>query len=331
MSGIFDLGKLLTATFDISGTNHIDTEFVRSIYDRKYYSQQTASFEDVLYAASCLDLLDVNGTRIRLSDTGREFVRLMSVRDSKIMLDRNAAQEQFIRGCLDTEHVIDVCSAIFRKFRMDYAELPPAWYSRANVFDHREMYMLEILEDAGIVRRERSLVIVDINHTDIFSMMRNGVSVNFDAIFERKKQVGDIGEELTMEHEIKRLAGHGDLADRVEQVSVINPYAGYDIKSFDGPQSSTCHDRFIEVKATSDIRPKFFWSRNEILKAREYGDRYWIYLWIDIDRSKKLHRIQNPYVELFETGEPKPKPTTYFVDKHVLDHKNIIMAEDDTA
>ena len=125
MSGIFDLGKLLTATLDISGTNHIDTEFVRSIYDRKYYSQQTASFEDVLYAASCLDLLDVNGTRIQLSDTGREFVRLMSVRDSKIMLDRNAAQEQFIRGCLDTERVIDVCSAIFGKFRVDYAELPP--------------------------------------------------------------------------------------------------------------------------------------------------------------------------------------------------------------
>ena len=304
MSGIFDLGKLLTATFNIGDADHIDTEFVRSIYDRKYYSQQTASFEDVLYAASCLDLLDVNGTRIQLSNTGREFVRLMSVRDGKIMLDRNAAQKQFIRGCLDTERVIDVCSAIFGKFRVNYAELPPAWYSRANVFDHREMYMLEILEDAGIVRREWGLVTVDTGHTDIFSMMRNGVSVNFDAILDRKKQVGDIGEELTMEHEIKRLAGHGDLADRVGQVSVINPYAGYDIESFDGPQSNTCHDRFIEVKATSDIRPKFFWSRNEIRKAREYGDRYWIYLWTDIDRSKKLHKIQNPYVELFETGEP---------------------------
>lgn len=331
MSGIFDLGKLLTAAFSMDGADHIDKAFVRSIYDGTYYSEQTAGFEDVLYAASCLDLLDVDGSQIQLSDTGHGFVRLMSVRGNKIILDGNAAQKQFILGCLDTERVIDVCGAIFGKFQVDYAELPPVWCSRANVFDHREMYMLEIFEDAGIVHRERGLVIVDTCHTDIFSMMRNGVSVNFDAIHARKKQVGDVGEKLTMEYEMKRLAGHGDLADRVEQVSAIDPYAGYDVASFDGPQSGLCHDKFIEVKTTSSIQPRFFWSRNEICKARKYGDRYWIYLWTDIDCSKALRMIQNPYVELFETGKPKPEPTVYLVEKHVLDHTNIVMVEGDTT
>ena len=326
MSGIFDLGKLLTAAFRMDGAGHVDRAFIRSIYDGTYYSEQTAGFEDVLYAASCLDLLDVDGPRIRLSDTGHGFISLMSVHDNEIILNGNAAQKQFILGCLGTERATNVCGAIFGKFRVNYAELPPVWYSRANVFDHREMYMLEVLEDAGIARRERGLIIVDTGHTDIFSMMRNGMPANLDAILARKRQVGNIGETLAMEYEMKRLAGYGDLVHRVEQVSAIDPYAGYDIASFDGCQSSPYHDRLIEVKATSGTQPRFFWSRNEICKARKYGDRYWIYLWTDIDSSKTLRMIQNPYRELFETGEPRPEPDGYLVEKRVLDHKNIMVA-----
>ena len=33
MSGIFDLGKLLTAAFRMDGAGHVDRAFIRSIYD----------------------------------------------------------------------------------------------------------------------------------------------------------------------------------------------------------------------------------------------------------------------------------------------------------
>ena len=34
--------------------------------------------------------------------------------------------------------------------------------------------------------------------------------------------------------------------------------------------------------------------------------------------------IRNPYIELFETGEPKPDPYEYVVGKSVLEHANVI-------
>ena len=323
MSGIFELSKLLAATSSMDGACPVDRAFVKSIYDSTYYSEQTTGFDDVLYAASCLDLLYVNGTQIRLSETGHGFVKLMSVHDNDIILNGNDAQKRFLLRCLGAKRIGDVCSAIFRKFRVNHADEPPVWNSRACVFDHSEMYILEILEDVGIVHSKRGLIIVNIHHTDLFSKMRNSMSVDLDAVLERKRQVGDVGETLAMEYEIKRLAGHGDLAYRVEQVSRTDPYAGYDIASFDGHMSSRCHDRFIEVKATSGTQPRFFWSSNEVDKARKYGNAYWIYLWTGIDSSKTLHMIQNPYVELFETGEPRPEPASYLVDKQVLDQKNI--------
>ena len=328
MSGIFDLSKLLEAASNMDDARHVDRAFVKSIYDDRYYSEQTASFDDVLYAASCLDLLDVDGSRIRMSKAGREFVGRMSVRDYKTILNGNDEQKQFLLSCLGAKRIRDVCGAIFRKFRMNYADNPPVWNSRARVFDHRETYILEILENVGVVHNKKGLITIDIQHIHLFSMMKNEISVNLDAILERKKQVGDIGEDLTMTSEMNRLAGYGDLADRVKQVSLTDPYAGYDIASFDGYLPGGCRDRFIEVKATSGTQPKFFWSSNEINKARKYGDMYWIYLWTDIDGSQTLHTIQNPYVELFETGDPKPKPASYLVDKQVLDQKNIVVVGD---
>lgn len=151
--------------------------------------------------------------------------------------------------------------------------------------------------------------------------MKNTAYVDMDVILDRKKQVGDVGETLTMEYEINRLSGYADLAHRVKQVSITDPYAGYDIASFDGPLSGAGHDRFIEVKATSGTSPRFIWSSNEVEKALEYGNTYWIYLWTDVYGSKTLHTIQNPYVKMFKSGDPKPKPASYLVNKSIFDQK----------
>ena len=324
MSGIFDLGKLLAVTYGIDDAQLVSRAFIKSIYDGVYYSEQTACFDSVLYAASCLDLLYVQNAQIRLSKTGREFVQLMSVRGNDILLDGNNEQRQFLFDCLGARRIADACGAIFKKFLVNHADEPPVWNSRAHVFDHNELYILEILEDVGVVYSQRGLITVDDSHTDIFSRMKNSISVDLDVGHERKKQVGDIGEVLTMEYEIKRLSKCEDLPHRVEQVSKTDPYAGYDIASFHGCQSGRYHDMFIEVKATSGVQPRFFWSSNEVDVARKHGDTYWIYLWTDIDGSKTLHRIQNPYARLFETGEPRPEPASYLVDKQILGQKNII-------
>ena len=43
-----------------------------------------------------------------------------------------------------------------------------------------------------------------------------------------------------------------------------------------------------------------------------------------MEDSAVLRMIQNPYTELFETGEPQPEPNGYVVDKSVLSHANVV-------
>ena len=64
------------------------------------------------------------------------------------------------------------------------------------------------------------------------------------------------------------------------------------------------HNRFIEVKSYSDLSTKrFFWSRNEVEKAKLYREMYFIYL---VDRSSmdddgyRPEIIQDPYMSIFK-------------------------------
>lgn len=328
MSGIFELCKLLAAA-SAAGGGAADRAFVESAYKRTHHSEQAAGFDDVLYAASCMDLLSVGGGRVSATRSGREFVGMMSVKGGKILVDGNPEQRRFLLGRLWSRCMRDACGAIFKKFSVNYAGDPPEWNARAGRFDGREEYLLKILEDAGVVRGSRGIVAVDNSHLQLFSMIRNGVGgaqASSDRTTEGRRRVGELGEKLSLEYEIRRLkeGGSGELADMVKRVSATDPYAGYDIASFDGAGAGR-HDRFIEAKATSGAVPKFFWSLNEARRARELGDAYWVYLWTDVDRgSRSLQMIQNPYRELFETGEPTPDPSGYFVGNLVLDHASVV-------
>lgn len=330
MTGIFEIGRILaevnTLTVDAEAVN---VEFVKSRYEQTYYAEQNARFDDVVYAASCLNLLVIDGgNEISLSTRGHKFISLISSANDTIILNSNKQQRQFLIECMDAKCIRSICGKIFKKFQINYANDPPKWYGRPGIFNNKETYILMILEDMGIVSRLTNYLTVEPRYMELFSSIRNGI--NIDEILERKKQIGEKGENLTMIYETNRLAGLRDLAHMIEQTSLVDSHAGYDIASFDGAHSKDIHDRFIEVKATTSRQPKFYCTRNEVCKAKEYGAKYWIYLWTDVDRSSRsLHMIQNPYVELFETGKPVPKPTNYLVDRDVLAHVNVVV--DDSA
>ena len=88
--------------------------------------------------------------------------------------------------------------------------------------------------------------------------------------------------------------------------------AGYDIESFNASDSISI-DRFIEVKSY-DGEKSFFWSKNEIDKAKELKDRYFLYL---VNRkqigipSYKPHIIQNPYSRVFENDLWEIEPVNW--------------------
>ena len=109
---------------------------------------------------------------------------------------------------------------------------------------------------------------------------------------------GRAAEEWVVRFEKRRLRGHL-LIDQIRRVSDEDVAAGYDIVSFSG-LGALAHDLFLEVKSYERV-PRFFWTRNEIATAREFGEQYALVLldralWDRTDYMPKF--IPGPYAAL---------------------------------
>lgn len=130
---------------------------------------------------------------------------------------------------------------------------------------------------------------------------------------ERNELAGEKAELFVLECEKRRLGL--PLSEKVRRISEIDVTAGYDIVSFDSPQSRE-PDRFIEVKAVSSAG--FYWSKNEYEIAKLKGDMYYLYL-IEIgsideqDYSPQI--IQNPAVNVMDAEEWFVEAQSYFIKR----------------
>lgn len=111
---------------------------------------------------------------------------------------------------------------------------------------------------------------------------QKGGKPDYDKIAKAKKRLGERGEKLVLEMEIKRLkdGGYHELAEKVDQISKKNDRAGYDILSFE----FDTRERHIEVKSTV-LKPDnlhFYLTDNELQTAKE-DDNYFIYVVFEID------------------------------------------------
>jgi hypothetical protein len=117
---------------------------------------------------------------------------------------------------------------------------------------------------------------------------------------ETQAKQGAEAEEFVLHLERNRLQGHEQI-QFVRRISLTNSSAGYDIESFENMESFM-PDRFIEVKSYRG-RGRFFLSLGEIEAAREFGERYHLYL-VDIERfglpDYSPDVIRNPSIELFD-------------------------------
>lgn len=131
-------------------------------------------------------------------------------------------------------------------------------------------------------------------------------AMKFDAAGRdaRNRELGQAGEARIVGHERDTLAmaGRGDLAARVEWVSLTNDSAGFDIRSFESDGS----DRLIEVKTTNGWeRTPFYISRNECAVAARLTDSWSLVRLYDFARDAKAFAIRPPlerHVELMPTS-----------------------------
>jgi hypothetical protein len=122
---------------------------------------------------------------------------------------------------------------------------------------------------------------------------------NLEAALEQKRIAGANAEEFVVIFEKRRVVTHPK-TESIQRISDYDVSAGYDVVSYDGPDSVS-YDRFIEVKSCT-IDRRFFWSKNEILQAKIKRTQYFLYLVNPAkirDAAYEPMIIQNPYENVF--------------------------------
>lgn len=129
-----------------------------------------------------------------------------------------------------------------------------------------------------------------------------------DVLLNKQQELGTAAELVVLEYENKRLSAYKELKKKIDHVALNNVLVGYDILSWDVVQNKMKPiPRYIEVKAVSRVNKRFFWTKNEIEKAREYGDKYHLYLLPVISSNifdiNNLEIIRNPIGNVFNNSE----------------------------
>ena len=328
MSKVVEINKLLNVIYELTTNIHsINKTFIKAEYLKKYYCNEISDFDDVFIHTEELDFLEINNNLISLSEHGKIFLNMMTIDNNKKILDSNDKQKQFLRELIiESKDLRKKYSKIFSKFRIDHIADPPIWCISANKIEGIEMPLMNFLEEIEILEKNENVFEIFEKFTPIISAIKNNTIMTLDEMerqLEYKKAIGNLGEKLTLDYEIDRLNKldkTGELSQRITQISQYDPFAGFDVLSFNDECSNPSEpDRYIEVKTTTGTSAHFFWSRNEIKKAKECRVQYWIYIWINVNNdNKRLQIIQNPYKKLFEDSVIKPAPSVYEVGKKLL-------------
>jgi hypothetical protein len=136
------------------------------------------------------------------------------------------------------------------------------------------------------------------------------------ALLAAEEDMGAEGEKFVLKFEANRIGL--PKAEDIKQISVVDASAGFDIISYNFPDSVE-YDRFIEVK-TYKGEPHFHWSRNEKDKAALLRDHYYLYL-VDYSRIGQAtyipEMIQDPIARVFQSSDWNKTVDSYLIEKNI--------------
>lgn len=187
--------------------------------------------------------------------------------------------------------------------------------------------VLEILKDLQLISYQRGQyqIASKIGHKMPKTQTNPTSEEELYNILKIQREIGKKAEYATIDFEMDRLRKLGvkeQVLGRINRISETDTSAGYDIDSFEGPTVGINFDRFIEVKATTGNYPVFYWSENEKEKAKKYGEKYFIYIWINFGKPEQqlIEPIQNPYRQIVEENYEKVKEISTW--RVIWDKKN---------
>ncbi len=240
--------------------------------------------------------LNVDNACILLDIIQQEYtIEYLKILEDSIGDDINNFKQSFantLNQYLITNNVIDLS-------RMYFDDNNSSYYIERSAIKLRHAVYRNLLFSFGVlkVRPDGGFYYLgDIKHISK-TIQKHQEKVTIEQLLNKlqnQREQGGQGEQFVLNWEKIRLSDHIKIND-IQQISMIDVCAGYDIASFNDT-TSLKYDRFIEVK-TYQGNPHFYWSANERKVAELKGDAYYIYM-IDIDKISDENYapiiIQNP-------------------------------------
>jgi hypothetical protein len=114
---------------------------------------------------------------------------------------------------------------------------------------------------------------------------------------QERDELGLAGEKVVLDYERRRVGMA--YAGLVRHIAAEDISAGYDVESVTCGGRGSIYPRLIEVKAVCASNYRFYWTRNEVEAARQFGAWYYLYLVPVLSNSRfdlsGMQMVPNPY------------------------------------
>lgn len=257
-----------------------------------------------------------------------EFVSFIQVHDHKVGMDKDFfdpanylkddyfKQFHFYQSLINSLKQAKVIEQLFNEENLKFSNKLNRYYVLENKFPYRFFSIRNLFLSTGFFEREPNLanhLLIRQAFTDhfreqiikeLFPAKKTTSKVSLEELkksLKNKEEAGKLAELFVLEHERNKLNGHPEI-EKVIRIADYFTNAGYDIESF-LDHDSIVIDKFIEVKSYEG-EISFYWSKNEVEKAKELGGKYFLYL---VDRSRMTNQdyepkqFPNPYKKIFES------------------------------
>lgn len=296
----------------------------------KYMANSPVMSQAVLDHKSTVDfctsagLLKAKTTQLTLTSSGRHLLNLAKSGNPSYLIEFNPKECYFIVTNVFLNPMIPtpIGQTLSTYFESD--DTKKTWsYSLVENPSLPDDFMeyLPALKQSKFLSERNGLLELNPEYSPLVSQLISTTKVVsgvvFEEILEQRKQIGREAEEFVVRFERKELrrGGCSEEAKLVTRISDWDVAAGYDVKSFRGPSLTKKHDKFIEVKGTSGADFRFYWSSNEIEKARVLRKQYWLYFIpnvFDVKRRRPI-RIQDPFRRILKSNNFHKDPIGYEV------------------
>ena len=273
-----------------------------------------------LRLCSFAGLLSVSKGIVTLTETGKEFLELNSIRSYEL----TDAQKQFV-----AERLIlsgpgrSRARDLLLNFSPNYSKITYEFAASENPLPLRCRSAAHLLQGLGVLLEVDGVLIVAPEYVapvvQLLSDRHGTTEEDLAKALQANRKLSAQAEEAVLEYERKRLRAldRDAEASLVRRISQLDVGAGYDIESYDGDKPLFDYDRFIEVKASQGHELRFYWTANERRVAEKLDSRYWIYF-VGNFRSNQADQIapimiQDPATRLSQISQLQIETSTYLV------------------